>query len=692
MRWIPASILVLSLGPLGISIYAQRENPPKAVEPEPINANAPPPRVVARVRYVGNTKFSDKDLGIALADQLAAIQQRGLSLPLADDTAYYLGVFYRRHGYPAVDVKYKIQGPYLELDISEGPYYKLGEIYFEGNKTFQPTALKDYMIGTTRARYSQFQKELPFVEADLVTGTTLVQSFYVSQGFPQVQIVKLTTLPDNRRGAVDAVVTIKEGPRYFFGPITFSKNFGIAESEFSAKIKSLTNPPKPYSEAELQNLQRDLAFIFKSKGYYLATVSVTPNFRAAPDGGRVPISVDSVPGAIYQFGALIENQDPKAQLRPEFLPRRFKSLRGETYNPAKLKDLYSKLYLTGLYDTIDIQEVPQPDHTIELVASPVEAKPKELGFYGGYDTFYGILLGANYTNRNIDGLGRILSAFVDYTSRGPDGEISYENPWFLESDIDFRAALGASYKSWIGYSIQKYYGQIRFTKTFRKGIETAAFLEAKQADVTSSVISPESLAGPTHYQLITLGLSQMIDFRDSPTNPHKGWVVDASASYSESANGSASFIRLTGRYSTYFSFGKTLLALGVRLGYINAVQGTAGVPIDERFFNGGPTTVRSFYETDLSPKDTENHPIGGLARSIFNIEYDVPIFGDLIGAAFVDAGGDGNTPFDNFATGIGGGVRYNLPIGPVRVDYAVNPAPRKNQSTSVLSLSFGFAF
>jgi outer membrane translocation and assembly module TamA len=184
----------------------------------------------------------------------------------------------------------------------------------------------------------------------------------------------------------------------------------------------------------------------------------------------------------------------------------------------------------------------------------------------------------------------------------------------------------------------------------------------------------------------------MFDFRDSPTNPRSGWVLDGSASFSESVDGSSSFARFTGRYSTYFSFGKTLLALGARMGYMIAVQGTTEVPIDERFFNGGPTTVRSFYETDLSPKDTENHPIGGLARSIFNVEYQVPIYGDLFGAAFIDAGGTGNTPFDNFATGIGGGLRYNLPVGPVRVDYGVNPAPRKNQSSAVLSLSFGFAF
>ena len=691
MRPALVAIIALLLGLPAVFLFAQRENPQQPVQPESIKSNAPPPQAASRVRFVGNTKFSDKELSLAVADPLAAIQQQGLSQPLADDTAYYIGVFYRRHGNPSVDVKYKIQGETLELDISEGPYYKLGEIYFEGNKTFQPSALKEYMVGTTRARFSQFQHELPFVEADLITGTSLLQSFYVSQGFPQVQIVKLSTIPDAKRGAVDAVVTIKEGPRYYFGPITFSRNPGIPKENFAPKISALTNPPKPYSAAELQNLQRDLTFLFKKEGYYEASVSVTPDFKKA-QGGAVPITVDAIPGAIYHFGALVEHQDPRARLRPKFLTARFSGLRGQVYDPDKLTDLYTKLYLTGLFDALDVQEVAEPDHTIKLVLNPKEARPKELGAYVGYDTFDGILLGASYTNRNIDGYGRIFSAYVDYTNRGPDGEVSYEDPWFRNSDIDFRVALGASLKDLVGYSIQKYYARITFTKTFRKGIKTSVFLEAKEASVDSIIIKPEILVGPTDYQLITVGLTQTFDFRDSPTNPHKGWILDGSASFSESLDGSASFARFTGRYSTYVSFGKSLLALGARLGYISAVQGTADVPIDERFFNGGSTTVRSFYETELSPKDTENHPIGGLARSIFNVEYDMPIFGDLVGAAFFDAGGTGDTPFSNFSTAVGGGVRYNLPIGPVRVDYGVNPAPRKNQSQAVLSLSFGVAF
>jgi outer membrane protein insertion porin family len=690
MRPALAFTIAMILGLPAVFLFGQRENPQQPVQPESIKNNAPP-QGASRVRFVGNSHFSEKELSAAVADPLAAIQQQGLSLPLADDTAYYLGVFYRRHGYPVVDVKYKIDRGILELDITEGPYYKLGEIYFEGNKTFQPSALKEYMVGTTRARFSQFEKELPFVEADLVTGTSLLQSFYVSQGFPDVQIVKLSTVPDSKRGAVDAMVTIKEGPRYFFGPITFTRDFGIPNKEFTPKISALTNPPKPYSAAELQNLQRDLTFLFKKQGYFEASVSVTPDFNKA-QAGRVPITVDAIPGAVYRFGALVEHQDPRAKLRPEFLTTRFSGLRGLVYDPDKLTDLYTKLYLTGLFDALDVQEVAKPDHTIQLVLDPREARSKEFGAYAGYDTFDGVLLGASYTNRNIDGWGRILSAFVDYTSRGPDGEVSYEDPWFRNSDIDFRMALGASSKSLIGYSIQKYYARIAFTKTFRKEIKTSAFLEAKEANITSTVIVPEVLVGPTSYQLITIGLGQTFDFRDSPINPHKGWVLDGLASFSESLDGSASFARFAGRYSTYISFGKSLLALGARLGYISAVQGTADVPIDERFFNGGSTTVRSFYETELSPKDTENHPIGGLARSIFNVEYNTPIFGDLVGAVFFDAGGTGDNPFSNFSTAVGGGVRYNLPIGPVRVDYGVNPAPRKNQSQAVFSLSFGVAF
>jgi outer membrane protein insertion porin family len=103
-------------------------------------------------------------------------------------------------------------------------------------------------------------------------------------------------------------------------------------------------------------------------------------------------------------------------------------------------------------------------------------------------------------------------------------------------------------------------------------------------------------------------------------------------------------------------------------------------------------------ERDLGPHDANNNPIGGLARSVFNVEYDFPIVADLVGATFFDAGGLGSSPFDNMSTAIGAGLRYNLPIGPLRVDYGVNPNPRyrplsrTRDDFGAFQLSFGFAF
>jgi outer membrane protein insertion porin family len=696
-------LVAVTLVEMMIAASACGQAPPPGPTPKPAEQAAttvqmqatPPPETASRVHFFGNRSFAEKDLRDAVADPLLQIRSEGLSLPLADDTAYYVGLFYRRHGYPVVDVKYKISdnGQSLDLYISEGPYYDLGDIYFKGDHTFPPDVLKDYMIGTTRARVSQFQKNLPYVEADLVTGTSLVQGYYISQGFPKVQIVKLETHPDDARHVVDATVVIVEGPRYFFGPITFKNDPQIPMALFQAKLSALTDRPAPYSEAELNNLQRDLVFIYKTAGHFAAVVTVEPDFARVKEGGRVPISVHSTPGPIYRFGKIVVEQRPQARLKPDFLPNRFAELQGQTYNPKSLQTLNTAMVQTGLFDTLGIQEVPEPDDTITLSITPWEAKAKEFSVFGGYRTFDGLIFGAGYTNRNILGEGQIFNVSAEYTVRGPDGKISYEDPWFLNTKNRFRVVLGIEDKTVQGYSYANTYGQVSLTRKYGTHFETGVFAEFKSVSLNNITIDPRSLVGPATYQIGIAGITQTIDYRDSPLNPHHGWILALSGSVSEPFENANSFLQFTERFSYYQSIGKGLLAFGVRFGVISPSSGgTFGVPIQERFFNGGDDTVRSFYERELGLRDHNNNPIGGLTRSIFNVEYDHPILGDLVGAVFFDAGGLGVSPFTSFSTGIGAGLRYNLPIGPLRVDYGVNPAPRANEDFGAFHLSFGFAF
>ena len=136
-----------------------------------------------------------------------------------------------------------------------------------------------------------------------------------------------------------------------------------------------------------------------------------------------------------------------------------------------------------------------------------------------------------------------------------------------------------------------------------------------------------------------------------------------------------------------------MLALGARVGYIAPILDD--LPIDVRFFNGGGTTVRSFAERQLGPKDSGGNPLGGDIYTVANVEYTFPITGGLQGAVFVDAGSLKNDDVpgsDEMRYAVGAGLRYKLPIGPLRIDYGINPNPRAQEDFGAFHFSFGFAF
>jgi outer membrane translocation and assembly module TamA len=122
----------------------------------------------------------------------------------------------------------------------------------------------------------------------------------------------------------------------------------------------------------------------------------------------------------------------------------------------------------------------------------------------------------------------------------------------------------------------------------------------------------------------------------------------------------------------------------------------SSVPIDERYFLGGASTVRSFNERELGVSKHQGYPTGGSAYSLLNVESDFPIWNALRGAVFFDTGSlserGGTIPTGQFSSALGLGLRYALPVGPVRLDIGFNPDRKPNEDWGAVHLSFGFAF
>src|SRR5881392_2579534 len=175
------------------------------------------------IEFRGEQAFKEKELRTALKEEITTIEDFGLSPARGDDLAFFLEVFYRKHGYAKVNVHYTIESQNrLRLDITEGPLMTLGKVIFDGNAKEPADKLFEYVVGSTRERYSKLQKNLPFVAADMEEGANLVHRFYVAEGFLNAVLDPPRYVYHDQSNQVDVIIPIHEGQQYFFGSVSFT--------------------------------------------------------------------------------------------------------------------------------------------------------------------------------------------------------------------------------------------------------------------------------------------------------------------------------------------------------------------------------------------------------------------------------------------------------------------------------------
>src|SRR5207245_10353331 len=124
----------------------------------------------------GRSVVSATDVRSAVKAQLATVDRSGLSPARADGLAFFVEVFYRKHGYTKVSVHYRIESrDRLRLEINEGSLMTLGTITFQGNSAEPTTKLFEFVVVPTRQRYPKLQGRLAFVSADVQAGADFVR-------------------------------------------------------------------------------------------------------------------------------------------------------------------------------------------------------------------------------------------------------------------------------------------------------------------------------------------------------------------------------------------------------------------------------------------------------------------------------------------------------------------------------------
>jgi len=653
------------------------------------------------VVFEGNERFNEARLLRALRRYDAKLEGK-FDVMDADDAAYFLREFYFTEGFPDARVAYDFSaiGPRVVFTIDEGRRVALGQIEFEGNHFFPSARLKDIVEAFIRQATLNPFGRLDFVEMAVYNAGTAIIAEYHRMGFRNV-MVHADALPGTQPNTMDVQFHVEEGIQFHLKAI---HSTGLpADVESPAELLSdRIGHPLPEDSRLLLNTR--VVSTLRNAGFFEARVE--SNETADQSTGDVDLEFQIEPGRIYRIGTIQVEGYRHSMLGA--VMKRFGVREGERYNASKLAEGTRRLWFSGAFSDATTQLEPRQDGTIDIKLQLQETAAKQIKFgvgYGEWDQFYSDV---TYTDRNFFGTLRRFEVDTFVSTKRYGVTLELTDPFLFNTDTDGTLGLVFLRQYLPAYQAYFFGGYAALERQFTAGDLTGYRLAYQWRTVRDTkVFAGEEFVGQTEedYTVGQLQFGQILDRRNDMLVPMQGYqlLYDVGVA-SRVLGGDVSFFSMEAQATYYYPLREItserpfvpFLMINHRAGMLVPFDDTDALPVPERFFLGGPDTVRSFQFDGMPPRDPEGNLLGGEAYWVVNLEAQVPIYRALFGVVFTDIGNLSpalsSYEEDNTRIALGGGLRFYTPIGALRVDYGYNLIRRDGDPFGAWQFGFGFTF
>jgi translocation and assembly module TamA len=533
-----------------------------------------------------------------------------------------------------------------------------------------------------------------------------LKSALESFGYYQSRVVVTidgTALDDprlgDRLGALPKGTPARVAVGFDLGPLYHVRHIAI-EGTLSAADRSAFSLAEgdPAVAAALIDAGARLQTRLQEQGFAFAQVDAPVGYEDATDPVLdVSFHVTTGPRAVIgeiRFVGL-------RRMHEKFLRARLLVHSGEKYSPAAIERARKDLSTLGVFAAITVQVGAAVDATggVPITFDCRERARHAVTFSSAYSSDLGGNVTTSWTDRDVFGGAQQLTvsgSVIDIggsatTGLGYNTSIKYLTPDFGVRDQSLQLAVGAIQQSLQAYDQTAVTSGATLTRKLSNHWNASAGVSASDERIVQE--------GMTHdYTLIGLPLSVSYDSTDlaSPLDdPRRGMRDSLSVTPTRSiGHPDATFIISQLKLADYIDLhplidtdpGRSVLALRALAGLAQGA-GEFSLPPDQRFYGGGSGTIRGYrYQAvgpqfPITPQFPISTPIGGTAIIAGSVEFRQRIGANWGAAVFVDGGQVSSTlqPLpDVFRIGIGAGIRYYTPIGPIRLDVAV---PTKRYST-----------
>ncbi len=683
---------------------------------------------VITMRFVGNLFFSERDLYYALdLDDLKQMPPGG-----AEEIERQLVGLYQRWGF--IDVSVELESVVDEngdqqtfiFGIDEGRQRFIREVRFRGNQVLGDKPLYEAQRVRRRHWYSSIfaPSEGTFPQPMRLVNDELLLQTYQRSGFlgAEIKARELIELGDS----LVLQYTLSEGARTLVSRLDFAGNVFFSDAQLEAVLD--TPVGAPYDAVDFDAGVDRIRSLYRANGFIDVKVEDRTEF---PDGvTSAVLKIDIDEGIQYRIGQIFVQGNTRTA--DEVIRRNLLVHTGDVVSPARLLDTQRKLYSLGIFGGVWV-EILSRDAQARVANVIVRIQERANGNFDigvGVGTAEGLSLAAELGHRNLWGTARSLRLLGEISYRFDrfdrfreaneyHADLGYREPWLFDSkwagranyvtELNRREAtynytvdriiLGAERNFTENWGFQPeslaLYPQFVWERDvfFRKDSDECGLLACQP-----NINLPEGQESATWY-VSGLDAFLLADYRNDRFNPNNGWVTTYHVFYAQPAIGSDfHFLRqdfLAGRYwpiadRTWFSF-------ALRGGYIALLPPSDFLIKPHKFVLGGVNSVRGYgldrIFVEVGRADIPGGEDGGLVMVNYQAELRFPIWQNLGGILFHDAGqvwADVSSVSLPLLYTAGTGLRYDTPVGPVRLDigWKLNPGDAPGADVSPYELHF----
>jgi outer membrane protein insertion porin family len=670
-------------------------------------------RVLA-VRFEGNQRVKTSRL-----EKEAKIRpNQALDERQAKEDAEKLREFYQKAGFNQVSVNYTIERDRVGgfgtviFKIREGGKVKISDIKFVGNTHVSSRRLRgvietkkwwlfSWLTGSGRYKDDQFEDDLD-----------KLRDYFREEGYLDVEIPQdkvVFEYPNPEKLVI--VIHVDEGRQYRVGEVNFSGNQLFPSTLLRRVVRQKTG--MVFVPSKLDDDTRRLDDFYGKDGYLDTRVRL--NRRPNISTGNIDVEYVIQESEKFNVESIVIEGNTKT--KSIVLLRELVLGPGDTFSTVLMKISQLRLDNTRFFETVDVtpQETNIPGRRNMRIAVR-EGRTGNLTFGAGFSSLERATLFAEISQSNFDmfnrrslfqGDGQKFRLRMQLGSLSSEVVLSFEEPWLFERQL----GLGFSVFRTSSEYNSSFYSQVQtgFEVYLRKHLwelwngrlsYTYEIFDIEDISPNASAVI-RALAGSNASSSIGLQLER--DTRDKIINTTSGNRVEVNLRFAGGPLGGSKInnnYSLEFRGSQFFPIFETqnqVLGFLARGGVVQNFGDATDVPYYQKWYLGGPTTLRGYEFRDVSPRDQFDEPIGGKTYGFFSAEYTIDIVSPIRFAIFYDAGFVNSKAYDfnpaNYHDNFGIGLGLFVAGAPLRLDFGIPLTGDKlNKKGNQFNFSFGTRF